>query len=65
MQFEFFLALELKKTRAELRRSMSGSEFAGWMAYYRRRHRDETRAREQAEDKAEGERVARSMRGFR
>ena len=57
IRFEFTLAKELGMTRAELQGRMSGSEFAGWIAYYNLEARD----RERAEKRSRARSRARNM----
>ncbi len=65
LRFEYFLARELKMTRAELLLRMSGDEFAHWIAFYQREQREQREAQERAQDKAEAMRMSRSVAGLR
>lgn len=64
LRFEYRLALELKMTRAELLLRMSGSEFAHWIAYFQREHREQQDARDRAEGKARAQQMARKLAGL-
>ena len=59
MRFEFELARELGMTHANLVRSMSGSEFAHWIALYQIEHRERERAQKRSEAKARARRMSR------
>lgn len=64
-RFQFSLARELRMTRAELLRTMSMSEYIGWMAFFTLEQEDSRRAREDAEDRAQAQQAARRMAGWR
>lgn len=64
-RFQFSLARELKRTRAELLRTMSTREFIGWIAFYTLEQQDQQRAAEDAEDRAKAKQIARQMAGGR
>lgn len=51
-------------TRAELLLRMSGHEFAYWIAFYQRERREQDEAQDRVKDKAEAQRMARSMAGL-
>ena len=47
--FEYMLARELHMTRAQLVHSMSGSEFAHWIAFFQLEQYEQRRQMKQAE----------------
>ena len=65
MRFEFFLARELKMTRAELNLRLSASEFAHWIAFYQLEQHEQEQARQRAQDRANAQRLSRDMRTVR
>lgn len=52
-------------TRRELLSQMSIGEFIDWIAFFRLEQQDQEKARQDAEDRAQAQRVARQMSGFR
>lgn len=52
-------------TRGELIRRMSAREFAYWIAYYRREHREQEDAAADAKGKAEAQKLSRQLNGIR
>lgn len=65
VRFQYSLARELKKTRAELLRDLSTVEFIDWIAFYRLEAEDQQRQREDAEDRAKAQQAVRQMTGHR
>jgi len=45
VEFDFFLARELRMTVDHLRRSVSGEEYLGWSTFYKRKAQREELAR--------------------
>jgi hypothetical protein len=62
VRFQYSLARELGKTRAELVRSMSTSEFIGWIAYFKLEQEDQKRQAEDAEDRARAQQMLARLR---
>jgi len=52
-------------TRSELLRTMSTAELIDWIAFFKLEQADQQRQMEDAQDKAEAQRVARRMAGMR
>lgn len=65
VRFQYSLARELRMTRAELVRRMSVRELVEWIAFFRLEQEDAQRAREDADDRARAQQLARQMAGFR
>ena len=63
VRFQYSLARELGRTRAELLRTMSTQELIEWCAYFTLEQEDQKRARDDAEDKARAQQIARQMSG--
>lgn len=64
-RFQYSLARELGMTRAELLRRMSVRELVEWIAFFKIEQEETQRAREDAEDRAKAQQMARSMAGWR
>jgi hypothetical protein len=63
LRFEYQLARELGMTHATLVASMSGNEFAHWIALYTLEHRERERDRKRAEAKGRARRMSKSIGG--
>lgn len=63
VRFQYSLARELGMTRARLLREMSTAEFIGWIAHFKIEQEDTKRAREDAEDQARAQQMARQLAG--
>lgn len=63
MRFQYSLARELRKTRADLLKTMSTREFIGWIAFFRLEQEDQQRSMEDAQDRAKAQQMARRLAG--
>jgi len=63
LRFEYQIARELGMTRAQLIASMSGNEFAHWIALYTIEHQERERERKRAEARSRAKRMSKSLGG--
>lgn len=62
VRFQYSLARELGRTRRELLRTMSVTEYIDWIAYFKLEQEDQRRQMEDAEDRVKAQQALRSLR---
>ncbi len=45
LEFDYFLARELRMTVGQMRQTVTGEEYLGWSTFYKRKHQREELAR--------------------